>query len=152
MNAVQRYLDSVASLHKQMKPRGFRYASMFAFVLAEGMEFSTDNIAFPRTGALQQCFGNCFTMALRNPTRYVYCEGYASGIIPVNHAWLWDKANKRIIDPTWQDGQVYFGIPFNVSYCTPAMLATGSVIDDYKRGFPLLREEADPTEYLTPLE
>jgi hypothetical protein len=57
----------------------------------------------------KQCFDNAYRLAVKSRGRLRYVEGYAAGIIPVEHAWCID-ANDRVVDPTWSDGVVYFGI------------------------------------------
>lgn len=60
------------------------------------------------------CFDNSRRMAMRSPQKYTYCEGYATSVIPMHHAWLIDTKG-RVVDPTWGHrigSAVYFGVTF----------------------------------------
>lgn len=43
----------------------------------------------------------------------------------MHHAWCVDK-HGVVIDPTWRDGNDYFGIPFDQSFAVNHMLSTKS--------------------------
>src|SRR5205085_7613889 len=52
------------------------------------------------------CFGNACGIALGDITadghpRYAYCEGYYGGsIIPIHHAWLYDRQTGKAVEVT----------------------------------------------------
>ncbi|HEY4311124.1 MAG TPA: hypothetical protein VGN12_16870 [Pirellulales bacterium] len=96
------------------------------------------------------CFYNAYSLMLdstlpdskRPPLTYVeglsVSENGTGGI----HAWCVD-ADGRVIDPTWPNAQAYFGIPFQVQYVARASLERNSVysvLNDYDRGYPLMKE------------
>lgn len=61
---------------------------------------------------VKECYYNCQKLALLGIGEY--CEGYADGSIPVEHAWLVD-GDGTVIDPTWAAnenlvGGSYFGV------------------------------------------
>jgi hypothetical protein len=88
---------------------------------------------------------------LANP-ELIYVEGYALGVIPVEHAWCSD-ANGNVIDNTWikRPGADYFGVPIKTQYATRAVIMSGhyGVIDDWEHQWPILR--AKPEKFLRPL-
>lgn len=107
-----------------------------------------------RSGIKQGCFHNCATLALRWQ-RFIYCEGYACGVIPVLHAWLLD-AQGNVIDPTWTGGRNmaepgidYFGVAIKTKYLIErtAMLQRGpfvaSILDDWINDYPILSAPID---------
>jgi len=95
-----------------------------------------------------------------------YVEGYSNAIIPIQHGWL--SLNGKVIDLTMRlnkfdgpftrklksnkfkdrvigefpDNREYFGVKFTRSQVQQFMLQTetaGSMIDDWERGYPLLK-------------
>lgn len=65
---------------------------------------------------LRFCFANCAAIVEADQTgRIAYCEGFALGYFPVQHAWL--EVDGVVVDPTWTaDGGLrpgpatYFGV------------------------------------------
>lgn len=99
--------------------------------------------------APQECFDNSALLALSNPNRYVYCEGYAvaDGLgVCIHHAWVYDRVENMVVDPTWQKGRicVYYGIAFSTGYLIENTNITGyhsifhypSIIRICENGFP----------------
>lgn len=89
----------------------------------------------------KQCFRNTLRLCqIRPGLRYV--EGYACGIIPVQHAWAIDE-DDRVIDLTWDKPEEasYYGlvIPTSVA-CRLAIKhgCYGVLGSDYRLGAPLL--------------
>lgn len=82
---------------------------------------------------------NASKLALDFPGCFTYCEGYAAGIIPTLHAWVVTKFG-TVIDPTWEDGTDYFGVPIKTSYLLKSMKRTGvyGVIDLWQHRWPIL--------------
>lgn len=84
-------------------------------MLAHGRSFEVactwpDDVPLQR-GTVRECFRNCTIAALDNP-RFVYCEGLADAVIPVEHAWVYDLQTGISYDLTWEGGRDYFGVPF----------------------------------------
>lgn len=108
-----------------------------------------------KKGVIKECFSNCLKEVLGHPDRLVYCEGYATGVIPVHHAWL--SYEGKVIDPTWdgrdiiRDSTEYFGVAFNFNYVLKIATETGyyGVIDNFAQNFPLLRGEHESSEFLS---
>ena len=48
---------------------------------------------------LKECFVNAYRLSVRD-TRYQYAEGYAHGLVPVNHAWCVGTETGAIVEPT----------------------------------------------------
>jgi hypothetical protein len=82
-----------------------------------------------RRGPLRNCFQNATHLALCNPERFIYVEGYAVrpslSLVLGEHAWLLDRQNNHsVIDPTWRDTKdgAYLGIPFSTEYLTTQLM------------------------------
>ena len=103
---------------------------------------------------IKSCFWNAKKLSRRSGGLLVYHEGYALGaVIPVLHAWC--QIGDKVIDPTWRhhdqpersgpyrdrtmglipEDNAYLGVPFEES----AWTTDGSLIDDWKHTWPLLR-------------
>jgi hypothetical protein len=76
-----------------------------------------------KRGIIKECFRNAAMLAMDEPDRYIYCEGYAMSIFPVLHAWCLTTEG-QVVDPTWQRkhsgrsmmGVAYFGIAIKLRY------------------------------------
>ena len=93
-------------------------------------------------GPLGNCFENAVKAVWGNPGRLVYIEGYAANIIPVYHAWVYDRRTQCCYDPTWDDGRDYFGVPFSLQYLNRTLLDKQSygIIDWWQKRWPILRQ------------
>jgi hypothetical protein len=132
---VFNYLQMMTQVMKSMD----RTVSVASFLLEHGKKFEVTDQSFPRLGAFKECFMNSAKLAMEDSS-LAYCEGYADGVIPVHHAWCVDKAG-RVVDPTWESGQHYFGIKFQLDYVLQVTEDTGywaSVLDNYHQHWPLL--------------
>lgn len=66
----------------------------------------------------KQCFYNAQLLALAQSQLYLYAEGIALSVVPLEHAWLIDRKTGKVIDPTWVRSEAdvekrpvdYFGI------------------------------------------
>lgn len=70
-----------------------------------------DNV---KLGRRNHCFQESRALALAQPERFTYVEGYAFNRgLPLHHAWCVDEYGS-VVDPTWADieGVLYCGIPF----------------------------------------
>lgn len=157
INGVEDFLRFSADFRKQCsRPADWRYCCFEELVLSHGRKF--DQIIrrpkWIKKGVIKECFSNCLKELMRYPDRLVYCEGYATGVIPVHHAWLLYEG--KVIDPTWdgrdiiKDHTEYFGIPFNYNYVLRVATETGyyGVIDNFTQRFPLLSGEHESDEFL----
>ena len=63
----------------------------------------------------QMCFGNALHLALKR--NWLYVEGYAESVMPLQHAWCIDDEG-RVVDPTWEDAEdrAYLGIPMDPQF------------------------------------
>lgn len=103
--------------------------------LPEGVEIGTPKF----------CYQNAAELALANPGRFIYCEGYAMGVIPVAHAWCVDLRTGLVVDPTWAAiggvGEEYLGIPFLTEFLRLSLLnrEVYGILENWEEGFPLLK-------------
>lgn len=148
MSPVKDYLERTIAMLATLNLNRCKlhgYLCFEDFVLQHGRRFTRLG-KMPRsvkTGKANHCFMNAAQLSLSIPS-LIYCEGFATGIIPVMHAWCITRTG-TIIDPTWNDGLDYFGIPIKHTYLMSSMMKYGvyGVIDLWKEGFPILRAKPD---------
>jgi hypothetical protein len=92
---------------------------------------------------MKHCFANALNCALVYPG-WTYVEGYALEPLtrmPIHHAWGLDERG-RAIELTWRvPGLAYLGVPFAVERADDcSWVGDATVLDDYRRAWPLLRE------------
>lgn len=94
----------------------FKYRSNYHLLKEHGLIFKFKSDDVHGTQPKKQCYRNAFMAVLENP-ELVYVEGIAfpKGIIPLDHAWTMNK-NGEVFDPTWNDGEAYFGLPIKKEY------------------------------------
>lgn len=137
----------------------WEYSCIEEFVLRNGRSLggmSTKPRWIPQ-GTIKECFSNCFNILVRYPETVTYCEGYATGIIPVHHAWLLYK--NKVIDPTWHgrhkmSSVEYYGIPFRYDYVVKTAIDSGyySVLDNFAMRYPLLSGKHQSCDYLAHID
>ena len=82
-----------------------------------------------RAGEMKQCYRNAAHLAQEH-RELTYVEGYASSIIPTEHAWCIDEEG-NVIDNTWifdevlPEDQTYIGLAFDTKFLTVAILEQG---------------------------
>lgn len=92
------------------RPDAYAYRGPADLLLRHGRPYDPHPFPARRTrGRPRQCYDNAFKLAARSRGRLRYAEGYAAGLIPVEHAWCLDDRS-RVVDPTWDDGVAYFGV------------------------------------------
>jgi hypothetical protein len=141
MGYTAEYLKQMVILREQMRPPNLvtKYSCFEAFILKEGKEFTyrsrPSNI---KKMPDRHCYKNAFDLCLENHLTYV--EGFATAVIPVQHAWCVDS-DGFVIDPTWNDGQDYIGValPKELVIATVFRRETHGVIDDWQHEWPILR-------------
>jgi hypothetical protein len=121
----------------------FVYRGPMDFVLRHGRSYVPQPLPKPyRVGAQKMCFGNAIIVAASYGLAYV--EGYALAPtirFPIHHAWNAD-ADGNLVDTTWAGtGAAYLGVAFALGRADEATWdGDGTVLDDFKRRWPLLRE------------
>lgn len=125
-------------------PRGLYYFGPMDFILRHGRHWKPAPFPFGkyRLGFDKECFRNAATLAFEH-AELTYCEGYASSLLPVAHAWCIDT-DGRVVDNTWTDdraGTEYFGVPFKIAWVREQVYRHEryGLIEAYERRFPLLR-------------
>ena len=80
---------------------------------------------------------NAYQLAM-DRSDLVYVEGYAAGVIPVQHAWC-VTTDGKVVDPTWKDGSAYIGVPLNGDYVRKYALKTGhyGILCDWLNHWPI---------------
>ncbi len=131
---------------KGVRTRG-EYTCMQDFVLKNGQGFKAVDCAaeYREDAQHRQCYRNAFHLALAHG--FIYVEGYAISVIPTLHAWCYDPATDRIIDPTWRyrPENEYIGVPIKTDYMFEicSLAEQYSVIDAWTIGWPIM---SDPKE------
>lgn len=116
MSEARKYLETIVRLYAMSWPPETVAASPAAYLLKHGRVWSPKVTPQDvRRGKARRCYVNAFELALANPGRYFYVEGYATSAIPVPHAWCVDRQG-RVIDrtPYWEESTDYFGIKFTI--------------------------------------
>ena len=96
-----------------------------AFLLDSGLLW--DDTAEPDAsarGPLGECYQNAWHLAEERGWEYV--EGYATTTelgIPLMHAWCINE-DGDVVDPTWDDGENYFGVVIPVNIARSVMAET----------------------------
>lgn len=114
MQFIHDYLDMVAP-----------HSAKGAFIKAHGKEFTSIASKSPVKGKMKECYMNAYQLATHRDG-YTYVEGMATTEkvpIPLDHAWCVD-AHGDVVDPTWNEGNAYFGVPFKTEYIEKTALKT----------------------------
>lgn len=139
----------------------FPYHCIEDFLLQHGRFFTPQRLPQGiKRGPERGCFENAGKVATRSAASLVYVEGFALEVIPVHHAWASDtdgnvyEVTWRTRDKTEEDitATAYFGVPFNTDFVLKIMSETKlwGILDDVKRGWPVLRGEYEPAEMFEP--
>ena len=144
---TRRFLESWADAFNRQAVAGGQFAAYTSeadFILKNGRSF--DAAPLPRgvrMGSPRECFRNAASLALRKPKLYTYVEGYAVNrwiaLHTVAHAWCVGSDN-LVVDPTWDEGTEYFGVPFRHDYLRRVLGARKNygLIDNPEMDFPLV--------------
>lgn len=145
--SVQLHLEEILKIRSSVQStHGYHYSSIEDFVLQEGRSFEPKPLPkHIQKMQMKMCFMNAFQLATTY-NNYKYVEGYASGIIPVQHAWCVDD-DGNVVDPTWvyDPEDSYYGVEFNTNFLIRRVIQKGSygLIDDWENGWPLLKTKFD---------
>jgi hypothetical protein len=138
MNSARQYVEQMAEVMRE-----HRVPLTIALALEFGREWPHSEPA-PRLGQRGRCFANAMQHARIND--WVYVEGWActGGLgLALEHAWCL-RPDGTIMDPTWDDGHDYFGIPFHIGFVEDMALKTGYY--GALGNLYLLRESVDDIE------
>lgn len=147
--SIQQHWEFLAKTMKgNTKPPGFKWRSLFHFLQAKAKVMPTPALA-AKLGPMKQCYHTSGKIALRQrgderAHDLVYCEGYAmtdSGI-PLEHAWILDMVQRRVIETTWtKPGLEYCGIAFTAKFLRASLKGRKYVglISNWEQDYPLLQ-------------
>lgn len=114
MNGSRQYLELVRSMNPEAHANS---GTSYGYLLEHGQEWEASPLPEDiEQGDPKMCFVNAYNLARRNPGRLFYVEGYATAVIPTDHAWCVDRQG-RVVDntPYWEDGHDYFGVKFTLT-------------------------------------
>ncbi len=149
MNAAQEqlwdWLGKIVVQHSgrsSLRDQGYAYACPEDFALQHGRWYEPlPRPAGFRRGAPKCCYGNSIVLGAQQG--FAYVEGYAlihCGGLVVQHAW--NDRDGQALDVTWPTpGLAYLGVEFCLGRADEAMwTGDATVLDDYRRHWPLLRQ------------
>lgn len=156
INSISDYLHFVSQSRSMLNSTSnWDYHCIEQLVLTHGQPHDSiiKRPAWIKRGQMKECYSNCLKEITRNPNKVIYCEGFATSVIPVQHAWL--LFDGKVIDPTWDDpcegqNREYFGIAFKTHYVKRTALESGyyGVLDNFAQGHPLLKGVHKPADFL----
>lgn len=127
LDDVKLYLQQLGELRQRTisVPVYYQYSCVEELVMREGRTF-TRRAANVEQGERHQCFKNALHLAVSSNGELFYCEGWAAGVIPVEHAWCVDR-HGFVHDPTWdaRDGDVYLGVILEAEEALATVLKQG---------------------------
>ena len=133
----------VERTHWQGRSPATPYLSIEDFVLQHGREYNPAPYAEKvSSGEMGQCFKNAYQLLISDE-KLRYAEGFAWDVdvlLPLQHAWCVD-VDGNVIDPTWDNGESYYGVVFELQYVLDVAQARRKygVLDASEIGFPLVR-------------
>jgi len=157
MTKTEEFLDQYMKTMQEMTQKCLdanqqtEFISFYDYILQHGQFWTPQPLpAGIRKGQPKSCYQNAQRLAARH-SDYRYVEGVAYGacVIPVDHAWCVDMEG-NVVDntPIWAaqngEGVAYFGAPFNIKDVKAWLKGnteTVCVIQNYEKGFPLLKKK-----------
>ena len=157
---IRQYLGMHVQVMEQngrfQKRHGFYNLHHFLLERGQDFEFTPLPEGVPYETP-QQCFANSYHCVEDDPERFVYCEGVGHAFLVTDHAWVWDREYKRVLDLTWRHDWehpplAYMGIPLKWEYAERINRERQfyGVLDNWQDKWPILA--LDPSEYLEPLD
>ncbi len=110
---IKSFLAGIAKMFPSQK-------STHALINKTGRQFfANDDTYNGRRGTPKQCYKNAANLAISDPDKYTYVEGFVTVHgVPIEHAWVVDNGG-NVVDPTIPDSRGiggYFGTPFRIDY------------------------------------
>lgn len=140
-------LKTLRSLDRLMSKKNPQRYNSYGFVLTHGKPFIPKPLDGFYRGRPRECFRNAYLLAAE--AGLIYVEGFACYReigLPVHHAWCVEPGCRTAIDNTWRRiGDEYMGIRFNLDFVVTSK--TGSVLDDWRGGFPILSGDIKKSEW-----
>lgn len=113
-----------AALRQQMSAYTSLGGMLHAYILHRGVLFEAAALpADVAKGTKRECYRNAGELALAEPEKYAYVEGYAHSVLAVSHAWCVTR-DGQVVDPTWDDAKqcAYVGIPMATEFLSMQVL------------------------------
>ena len=140
-NPTRQYLELLAQVNGMSNAK----ISPAAWLLKHGIERERGPLPKGvRRGAMRACYWNSLELAEKGKGRYVYMEGYATALIPVEHAWCYDRETGLVVDRTWNwgdRGEAYLGVPIQVKYARYCLKRNRSALMDWTADYPIITGE-----------
>jgi hypothetical protein len=127
----QKALETEIAWSRSRHP-DWKFAGLAELLLAHGRVFQQGPLPARRGGwfsAKKSCFRNAFLNVDRDPSRYVYVEGYCVGDVGrFEHAWFVDRQSPELaLDSTLRDERHhYLGVPLNWKYVSDTVFEIGA--------------------------
>lgn len=126
---------------------------LHGYVVRHGTSFPYRSLPshIPRM-ELKECFSNSLELIQSFP-ELIYCEGYASCVVPIHHAWCIDS-DGYVVDPTWLEESAvnaeYIGVPMDTDFVINYVCNRGyyGVLDDWQNRFPILSGKYDISDVI----
>jgi hypothetical protein len=177
---LRRYLVEVTRFKSRLQlklPEGFHYLGAEDYLLDRGSPFESEALTAKERAVVDEalrrcriarfqtglCYSNAQMLVVSDPTRtLLYCEGMATGTVPVplNHGWA--VINGKVIDLTWRhgrrgrrgefkdrvmgvipDGWAYYGATFDTEVVLTRMIrmrSVGCFLEDFANDFAIFQE------------
>tara|TARA_B100000900_G_C20526274_1_gene694322 strand:- start:53 stop:613 length:561 start_codon:yes stop_codon:yes gene_type:complete len=127
---AERQMYAQHSVFGDLKGFSFTYADILEWFLENAEEFTGNNLdlveevrgSMPFKPEIKQCYHNSMTYqnGFRGNADIDYVEGWATSVIPLNHAW--NVVNDRVADTTWalirekESNDDYIGVRIPASF------------------------------------
>ena len=152
---LTQWLNSIRGVRAGDKADGLIYSCAEDFVLQHGSWYEPVPYSISWRGLPKHCFANSIWLAAMRNWKYI--EGFAlapvsaTGVWATHHGWNVDEYG-QLVDSTWLNtGVAYLGVEFSVERADDASwVGDASVLEDWRRGFPLFRKHWTGETFDTP--
>lgn len=126
-SSIEGHLQQMVQMkeHHRPKAEGWKFSCVEELVLHYGRSYTPAPLPEDICrGEMKACYSNAMNLAMER-SDLTYVEGFAhTRFFPMGHGWA-TKDGRTAIDPTWEDGSEYLGIPFARSFWVNFIQRTG---------------------------